>query len=230
MTLSLVAYQEIAYNVATTTRTFASITWSAGDLVTIFGATEDSGSRTLGTPTVAGITFTALTGSPKNAASNCWVGAWQGTAAAGGSGTVSITAAGTASVTWGAGLWQWNGHNGVGTIASSQTSGAVASVSMAISANSAVCGLTADWSATAAGYTGTPTVNVEREDAVEGSNLYTVWSADWLNQAAGTRNYGKTTTSGTKDTLFFVEIKEAGATATSLGQGRSRTLVGLKIR
>lgn len=234
MALSLVAYQEVAYAAHTgsppVATTFTSITWASGDLVTIVASTEDSVTITLATPTVTGLTFSAISGFPLTAGSNCGMYAWQATAASASSGSVSITRTGAGTV-WGAGLWQWSGHNGLGNHATSQTSAAVASVSLTVSTNSAVVGSKADWNAAAAGYTGTPTVNVEREDAQEGpSPNFTCWSADWLAQAAGTRNYGTTTTSGTKDTLGFVEIKEAGATATSIGQGRSRTLVGLKIR
>lgn len=214
MTLSIPAYQEIAYtSTGNTALTFASITWLTNDLVIVWGVCEDTGARTLGTPTVAGLTFSLLAGFPLAAGSNTWVAGWQATAAAGGSGTVSTTPTGNTAQHVGAGLWQWRGHDGIGVIGAVQAGAATATVSLTVSANSGVCGVWGDWNATAAGGTGTPTVNVEREDAVE-AGAYSVWSADWLAQAAGTRGYGRTSATGAKSTLGFVEVKEL-ATSTA---------------
>lgn len=218
----LVANQEIAFSGTTTPRSFASITWLQGDLITIIAAGE--GQSNVGSPTVSGLTFTATT--DLNAATNCEVEFFQATAAADGSGAIALT--GTATKHFGAELWQWRGHGGVGTIGTSQTGAATATVSMTVAEGSAVCGIWADFNAGAAGKTGTPTVNVEREDAQQSGSL-TVWSADWLAQAAGTRSYGITSATSSKATLLFVEILEGpvidrGSAHTTGGSSATNTL------
>lgn len=203
MALTIVDSQQVVFTTATTPASFPSVSWQTGDLIIVIGATE-AWTSTLVAPTVAGLTFTAIAGTPLSATSQCYGGAWQATAASSSSGAISIGESTTPNH-YGAQVWVWRGHNGVGVIGLAQST--AITVSMAMSANSGACMGLFDFSAAAAGFTGTPTVNVERADLSDATH-YTVWVADWLNQAVGTRNYGITSGPTSANTMIAVEVKE----------------------
>lgn len=196
MALAIAEYQHIDYAATGINRSLPSITWSTDDKIVIIGGNEDR-IHAQGTPTVSGLTFSAVAGTPLAAASNCWGGAWHATAASGGSGAIACGGGTLASTdNWGVSMWRITGANptlgAIGALQSSGNNAAGRTVTISPAAGSLVVMGAYEWTPIAAGVTGTPTVSNEREDLTVASK-YFVWAADWLNVAGGSTAFGITT-------------------------------------
>lgn len=192
------AYHESNWGDTAASETSASITWADGDTVVVLGITEDN-SVTMGTPTVTGLTFTALAGSPTNGASSCKAYGWKATAV--GSGSGAVTSALTGGDNAGISVWVCSASAGVGNLSIASGLGATTTQSLIrAGVDSAVIQAWGDWSAindVAVTLTPTtPVVGTQRE-ATFISGAATFFVADWGDQdAAGTTSYGFTDHAG----------------------------------
>jgi hypothetical protein len=184
------------------TRSFPSINWLTGDLLVIMGTTGLI-NMSLGTPTVAGLTFTPVSGFPLNATANSPIFAWVATAASAGSGAISITTTSNTTSVFGASLWHWssggpNPPTGLGNIATLQANTVATEVSLTTSNGSTVCELGSTGQTSTAPGLRTPapsTGATERVDISSPGN--SPWVCDWTQQPAGTRTYGIASQGGT---------------------------------
>lgn len=210
MTPAIGDYNEISYSsTGVGPILFPSITWLTGDVIVVIAGNDGTNLTSVGPPTVSGLTFTQL-GTVGGNNVDCFAGAWKAKAASGSSGQVSVPAAnnGDAAVAWGASLWRFTSATDVGNYIVAASGGlAVPTKSLTVLSHSAVIGGKFDFVPVDQRYTGTPTVNIERIDAMQGGARYGTWIADWLDQAAGTRNYGVTISASTKDAWVLVEVR-----------------------
>lgn len=209
---SLVTYQEVVYTGTTSPRSFTSITWLTGDVVTVIaGGSGGNVGNTVGPPTVTGLTFTAQ--KTHAASSNCSAGVWTAVAASGGSGAVSIPSTEIPNA-WGASLWQWRGSDGVGA-SILPTPGAAQSSSLTpTDTHSALMWGVFDWAATAVGSTvAAPAATHTDESALEGAGAYGAYVFDIADQAsAAAVNVGVSGNGGAGPfTIVAVEILGTGA-------------------
>jgi len=107
-------------------------------------------------------------------------------------------------------VWQFRGANGIGGTSTGVTAALTVS-NINTGTNSWVCMGWFDFSAGAAGRTGTPTVTNEVEDQQVGAN-YSIWGGDWSGQS-GTVSYGTTTSGGGLLSKIAVEVKELAGSA-----------------
>lgn len=223
MALVIAEYQHIVYTSATRPASFPSVTWSAGDVLVIIEGLENNdfaGPLTISTPTVTGLTFGAIAGASLVGTSQqfCEANAYIATAGSGSSGAIACTqTGGTTGYHWGASLWRFTGASStVGVVGALQSaSGSTATertVTISPTAGSTVVMMLYDFTAAAAGFTGTPTVTTEREDTQDATH-YTIWGADWVNVAGGSTAFG--ISAGTvKATKLAIEIKPAAVAYT----------------
>lgn len=195
-----------------------TLTWNTGDRVLVVGFTEDQ-TLTLATPTATGLSFAAL-GTAITASNSCWAHAWEATAAAPGSSTVSA-AAGTGTGTGDRGIhaFAFGGCTGF-----ARTNGAAINSTQTTSltrsqANSFVVALLADWSASGvAGLAWTPAGQTQVQSANTAGA--TAFCAYWGDQGStGTTSYGASGLSGTAYSKFAVEV--LGIVGSSPPIGRS---------
>lgn len=134
-----------------------------------------------------------------------WLAAWKATVTADGNVTVEVsrTQGGTA------GAWHFwvarikTGTSGGEDVVTKFTANTTQVINTAIAADSLVTFASYEWDAVAPG-TFTPAGAIEVERSSDG--VYSEASALWLAQAAGTRDYGTTGSSGTKFKAILVEI------------------------
>jgi Domain of unknown function (DUF4082) len=204
----LAEYQEIPYStLESADASFPSISWEAGDvLVIIWLASDDQ--ITVVAPTVAGLTFTAISGAALSPSLGTCVRAWSAKATSAGSGAILVNvSSGFNFERWGASLWRWQAAHAVGDIAVSAAQTNLAALGLTTADGAGVVGVKSAYESTVTGYTGTPLNGLtERQDMTPGGSLYAVWVGDWTSQPGGNRNYGVTSTSGTNDTVLLIEI------------------------
>jgi len=203
---------------ASSPETTASLTWSAGDLVIVVGATEDS-TVTLSTPTATGLTFTLVT---SYTGGGCNVYIWKATAASSGSGAISSTYTNSRAV--GLRAYAISGHNGTGATGAGRAAAGVLTRSLTrTGANSGVVGVLGEFNATNdTAVTASPATNGTVDDAAFTSGAATLYSARWTDQGtAGATSYGIGSFSGTADmSIAVVEIlAAAGGTSDTAPQG-----------
>lgn len=188
-----------------------SITWQTGDRILVLGATEDN-SGTLSLPTVAGLTFTAMTGSPTNTASSSKGYAWQATAAGNGSGSVVSSRGGPISRA-GITVYVLRGCSGLGTPVINVGTGKTVSVVRG-GVNSLVAEILVDWSADVDVTIDPLPAGGTQRVAELGAGNYTTFVYDWPDQGAtGTTSYGITNSASTGTfTKIAVEILGVGGT------------------
>jgi hypothetical protein len=168
-----------------------TITWGAGDVIVVVGATEDNG-VTLAVPTASGLTFTELVST--NTASNGKVYIWTATAAGSGTQAVSAAPTGTGGAHMrGIAAYVWSGSGGIGAsalMASTGTTDAVQSLTRT-QANSAVIVVMADWAAiNDTAVTANPSAGGTVRIIAHTANG-TLYTASWADEgAAGTTSYG----------------------------------------
>lgn len=189
-------YQQSSWSTQTAlAETTPTTTWLAGQVVLVVGGTEDNVLATLGTPTVAGLTFTALSGSPTNTASNGKLYMWSATAGSNGSGVITAARTDTNSKARGIAAYVFGNSPGLGTIntATSQTStgGNISRNYTRVGTNSRIVQLMIDWNAgTDVTYTTTPVGATQRIAQVV-TGAATFFLNDWGDQGApGTTAYG----------------------------------------
>lgn len=206
------------YTDVTTNAETVSISWSAGDVIVVVGATEDDG-RTLSTPTATGLTFSLI--AEAGNASDTNVYAWSATAAGAGSGvTVSATTSGGDGAR-GITAFVYSGSDGIG--ASAEINGSTAkTIGLTRGGeNSAVIVVLADWNQVGdVTVDPTPAGGTQRV-AVAASGRYDAFVFDWLDQGgAGTTSYGITNHTGTVDMSgIVVEVLGTGG---GIGGGMKR--------
>lgn len=130
------------FNVAKT----ADVTVSAGDVLVIFGVTEDN-QWLLSTPTGGGLTYTLV--QQVSAANYTNVYAWTAVSAGAQTFTLSITPnEASGSGLWGFNALQWSGSTGFGASNKTNVSGAAPSLGLTVTgANSAIAIGVGDWNA-----------------------------------------------------------------------------------
>jgi len=208
---TLVQYSGTTYN-STGTKSTATLTWQAGDLIVVIALSEEGGFP-VANPTATGLTFAAGT-PPSSSNSQCYANSWTATAGSGGSAVVTSTGA-TGSDHWGMSAWVWRGSSGFGNTATSASTSETVSLTRT-GTNSVVVGGVADWNATATtGYGWTPTVGNDRTEGKDGTR-YSYYVADWGDQgAAGTTSYGITGITGGPYAIVMVEVTGSAAVTPS---------------
>lgn len=201
---TLADYQESTFTDTATNDVSGSATWSAGDVIVVLGMTADN-ADTLGTPTAAGLTFAAVSGTPTNTNSACKGYAWTATAGSGGSG--AVTSAGSAA-SKGISVFVFSGSNGIGGTAFSASLGSTTTQSLTrTGTNSHVVQIWGDWNAVNdTTVTWTPSGQTQQvADFHSGSATY--FGASWGDQgASGTTSYGFSGFAGGSMTAITLEI------------------------
>lgn len=190
----------------TLTNVTGSLSWEAGDIVVVFGATADGGT-TLGTPTATGLTFSSL--ATAGGSSNTQIYLWSATAGSSGSGAITSTANNQINRA-GIGAFVVHGSDGLGTPVTVTGSTAKTISVTRTQANSAVACLLADWNAVNDATTDpTPAGGTERTEVPGDAATWAVYLYSWGDQGAtGTTSYGVTNHTGTvKMSGIAVEIK-----------------------
>ena len=198
---TLIAYGETAWNTTGTSKSASAVSWLTGDLIVVASQIEDAA----GTVSVAnqlGLTF-ANGGVVGTSGATCGANTWSATATSDQTSVQVAVTAGDSTRDWGAGVWVYRDHGGIGARATDITTAKTVSLARGGN-NSHVIGTQGDYSAAAtSGYAFTPTVGNEREVA-QVSGRYSVYAADWSDQgAAGSTSYG---TSGETSSGTFAKI------------------------
>jgi hypothetical protein len=208
------------------TRTTASFSVTAGDILVCLASAEDGDRSFAGTPAVSGggLTWTKQEEVATTGAS-CRAGIWTATAAATTSITVSMTTDSTSIGTrfWGFVVHQYQGSDGIGAHASQNNAVSGVAPSLALTTNgdkSAISYLDGDWTATDGttrtwrtinGITPTAGNGLETDYFRDsGGTHYTVYAGYWSDVgAAGSKTTGISTPTQ-RPTIVAIEIKGAG--------------------
>lgn len=222
------AFQQSPWTDTTATLSEAtpSLSWTAGDLIVVAGATEDNTNVLLGVPTATGLTFSQITAT--NTASNGKCYLWSAVAGSTSSGAISSVISGPASGTsamCGIAAFAITGSDGLGSntlMAGGGTTNATTSLTRGFD-NSGVIGVMVDWNAVAdVAVTTAPstngTVRIIARDA--GGTHARFYLASWGDQsAAGASSYGIASDTATPKWIgAFVEIKGAAGGASFLAR------------
>lgn len=186
-----------------TSKSTGSVSWQTGDRIIVIGGIGDE-SSTLGTPTASGLSFSllALTNNPSGNFCDAWV--WMATAGSNGSGVIngSKTSGGSG---WGLFVIVVRGSEGTATEAVNTSTTKTISLNRS-QAESAVLYCAFDWSASSATATFTPGGAISLKNEKEGSS-YTCHIGYWPDQdAAGSTNYGVTSSSSGSFAKIAIEI------------------------
>lgn len=186
------------------------MTWTAGDLIVVLGATEDNATKTLNTPTATGLTFAAVPGSPTNLNGNCKMYAWTATAGSSGSGAITATNGDAVQAGYrGLAAFVFTGSNGIGNTSMAAGLGAATTQSLVRgSNNSAVVQVWGDWGAgNDVTVTWTPSGETQRV-AQFNSGIATFFVASWGDQGeAGSTPYGFSLGNATDMSAITIEVK-----------------------
>ena len=184
----------------------ASVSWNAGDVIVVCGGAENSGG--LGTPTAAGLTFSSVR---SNAAAGTAASQLACATAAGtSSSTITMAYSGNSGDHWGFGVWVFRSHGGAGNSAEQHTSTRTVSLTPAGGAHSAVVYCTFDYGADTV-QTVTPTPTNARQ-AARDTGRYTLYVDDLTDQAsAGATSYGIGGTGSGPFSIVVFEVKGAAA-------------------
>lgn len=216
---TLVDYQQSDW----TSRTNAdevtpTVTWQAGDLIVVLGATEDNTMAQISALSATGLTFSTVSGSPTNTNNQVKLYAWTARAAADGSSAVTATRGDTNTQARGIAVFVYRGSDGLGNTAISASLGATTTQSLTRSqANSAIVQVWGDWNATNdTTVTWTPSGQTQRiAQFISGSATFFV--ADWGDQGStGTTNYGFSGYAGGAMSAITLEVKGTAGGAASL--------------
>lgn len=213
---TLADYQSTNYTDIAANEVSASVTWSSGDLIVVLGMTDDN-VNTLGTPTATGLTFSAVSGSPTNAAGTCKGYAWTATAGSSGSGAVTSTHA--IDQVAGISVFVFSGSTGIGGTAISAALGSTTTQSLTrTGTNSHVVQIWGDWNAiNDTTVTWTPSGETQRVASFT-SGRYTIFIASWGDQgASGATSYGFSGHAGGANmTAITLEILGTATTAVNI--------------
>ena len=224
---TLIQYAETSWT-ASGTQATPAITWLAGDVIAVVGATDGYQPLASG-PTATGLAFSAIPGALCNASGNCYANAWTATAASAGSSGVSLS--GPAISHWGMAAWVWRGSTGTGNVVSSgATANATLTESLPVGGtDSCVVGGVFDYAgASTSGYTWVPSVGHDREHGQDGTD-YSYYVADWGSQGApATTSFGLTGLAGTGPFAgLFIEVK--GTTVPGSGTAGTNATVMVAV-
>lgn len=210
MAVSLASSGATAWDTSTTPKT-ATVSWAAGDIIVIRGASE-AGTRVLDLPTATGLTFVQQADEGSGSAGECDATIFTATAASAGSGvTVSATASGGSTLFWG---FHWGVYSGAAGVTGGTGGVSEATTNLTTGAGDAVVMILADFAATnpfaqtPATGSGTPTEHVEQF-----YTQYSVGVVDWIGCTAGTNAYGYTSYTGLTAASAFL-VLTAAATGT----------------
>jgi hypothetical protein len=220
---TFVARYESAWNTATSPKTL-SVTVAAGDVLVIYGITQDAGT-TLATPTGGGLTYTQR--QVVSAASYCWVSIWTASAASAQTFTLSVTAAGN-GLDYGVSCLRFSGVAAVGASAQAHAAGAGSVGLTTTGAGSAIVAAIGDWNAlsNAGTWLAIDGVAATQQTGLNVSGAYTVWGAYWSGLgAAGAKTAGLSAPSGQKYSIAAVELTASAGPAYS-GTGSAALTLG----
>lgn len=198
---------------ATSPRSFTSITWLTGDIIIVAQVDEGNSTENFPTaPTVSGLTFANLI--THAASGNCALAVWTATAASGGSGAISASGPSTSTRHWNAWLWQWRGSSGLGNTATQFTSTETVALTPAGGADSAIIWVVGDWAAAASPIAMPTSPNQTTRQAAQDGSLYSYVTTDITDQtSAGSVSYGVNYTSAGPFSIAVVEIKGTSVAA-----------------
>lgn len=185
---TLISYTETAWDTVGLTKSTASISWNAGDVIVVIGGSEGADNLTLATAT--GLTFVPQ--KSNNTINTC--ASRLDAVVAGSSGSSAVTMTNDASGhDWGFAVWVWRNSAGIGNSVEQHTGGSAPTESVSLTPTAAdgaiVWGLF-DFQASALG-TIVPTPTNTRQRAVIGGTHYTIYVADLGDQtSAGGVLYG----------------------------------------
>lgn len=210
---TLVSYTEVAYTGTGSTRSSASVSWNAGDVVAVICGTDGGFTNANpGVPTATGLTF--LSQKNNNAVNTCATRASAVVAGGNGSSAVQVVL-GDANEHWGFSVFVYRGSDGIGNSAEEHTTAkTVAQTNTAADSANVWGGF--DFAANAVtnnNITPTPTNTDERNQ--DGAQ-YTAYVADLTDQtSAGSVSYG-VSGAGTVGAFSKVVLEIKGAAAVAV--------------
>lgn len=223
---TLVAYAESSWTDKTSTpeASSPSLTWQTGDLIVVFGSTENGG-YTLDLPTTAGVglSFTqkAAVGTTT---SDCHAYLWWAVATADGSGSITSSPSTGQTAARGISVWQYRGSDGIGNTATLSASSAKTGSLVRSADNSRVGFGAGDWNAVTSGTATSPSGGTVRENSTASGSM-SQFVADWSDQgAAGTTSYGYTGGGTPKNYGFVWEVLGSSGAAVPTPVNATRTL------
>jgi hypothetical protein len=168
-----------------------TVTWSAGDLIVVLGATEDNAGVQLDVPTATGLTFTQLIATNTVSNTKCYV--WTATAGSSGSGAITANRLDGGTKARGIAAFVYSGSDGTGNTGTIVDSAAFVVSLVRASANSAVLVVLGDWNAVNdTAVTSEPVAGATQRVAAFATGA-TFFVLNWTDQGnAGTTSYGFT--------------------------------------
>lgn len=223
---TLIDAQSSDYSDTGNTETTASVSWEAGDLVLVFGSTENNNNDCslqdcyfLNTPTATGLTFSLITSvnlTPVAGGDDVPHYLWSATAGSSGSGAISATRSDAFTGHRGITAFIYRGSDGIGNTNTLDGSTAKVISLTRSKANSAVAVDLGDWAA-GADVTVDPSPAGGTQRVAVANGAYTAFVFDWTDQgAAGTTDYGITNHTGTVD-MSGIVVEVLGACDPSVG-------------
>jgi hypothetical protein len=201
---AFVSYTDTSWTTSGSSKTSATVSWQAGDVIVVIGGAENG--ATLGNPTATGLTFIQQR---RNTASNtCASILSTAIPSVSGSGTIRMTNS-SSSIHWGFAVEVWRGAAGVGTTAEQHTTSKTVSLAPLV-ADSAIVWSTFDWSAGSLQAV-TPTPTSSNRKLVD-SGRYTIYASYLGDQVStGATLYGISGSGSGPFSNLAVEIKGNGA-------------------
>jgi hypothetical protein len=220
---TLASYTETVWTTGAATKTTASVSWQAGDVIVVIVGIESNNS-TVGAVTATGLTFTRQVLATATAGTICYGAGYTAVAASSGSSAISFTDTSTAFHA-GCAVWVWRGSDGFDAACEQHTSTKTKAL-VHTDTHSAACVGTFDFQPGAV-QTITPAPTNTRQAVLDGTS-YTIYVSDLDDQASsGSVSYGITGGAGTGP---FTIIGVAVLGTTSAGGGTTvKTLAALGV-
>jgi len=216
MAVSVASWAQSVWNTAVN-KTITGVSWTSGDVVVVVGGTA-SDTTTLATPTNANLTF-ALQASETTGVGNteCCAYVWTAVAVSTQSAQSIVSTGAGGSEFRGIAVWVFTptaGETlGVGVSAAGKVE---SSLSLTVSAGSAVVYGGFDWNASAAGKTGSTGSGTLTEQSDQNASNYTLWIGDWVTTSSGTFGFGVSSYSGWVVAQVAVEVTASGDAAAAI--------------
>lgn len=199
---TFVAESETTWNSTAASKT-ASVTVAVGDILAIYGGTEQAGSTTLSTPTGGGLTYTLR----QSIVTTNFCAAYLWTAVATSAQTFTLSIARAAGLGWwGSDCLKFSGSDGIGASNKASGSGAAPTLNLMTSGdNSSIVVFNGDWNALNGARTWRGAVT--EQSYFNDTNHYTIYGGYLPNAgAAGVKTMGLSTPTGQIYSLIAVEI------------------------
>lgn len=202
---TLISYTETVWNTTAGggTKSLASISWLAGDVIIVMAGCESNG--ILGNPTATGgLTFTSQKSFAAGSTTACSSQCAAAVAAADGSGVISMTNSST-SFFWGMAAWVWRMSGGFGASVEQHTS--TKTINLTTGADSAVCWVAFDFGSSSSIGSAAPAATHIRQAVLIATN-YTIYVYDLIDQTSTSAiGYGISGSSGTGPwSIIAIEI------------------------